>query len=226
MNVTLQEDTQTLDEVVVVGYGAERKPLMAGAVSGLKVNHKKDIQYEEEASMALDVEQSQGQMGYEFEIDAFLIAQVTDWEKLNLLEGEANVYFENTFIGKSIMNVAQQNDTLSFSLGRDKRIMIQRTKENEYTSRKFMGSNQTQSIAWKLSVRNTRPEPVTLTLYDQLPVSRNNNITVTAEEISGGSLDEAKGIITWQITLQPGEQRDLALRYKVKYPKGRNLIIE
>lgn len=54
----------------------------------------------------------------------------------------------------------------------------------------------------------------------------NNNITVTAEEISGGSLDEAKGIITWQITLQPGEQRDLALRYKVKYPKGRNLIIE
>ena len=212
--------------------------------------------------MALDVEQSQGQMGYEFEIkvpytipsdnkpvvaeighyelpasytyqstpkidkDAFLIAQVTDWEKLNFLEGEANVYFENTFIGKSIMNVTQQNDTLSFSLGRDKRIMIQRTKENEYTSRKFMGSYQTQSIAWKLSVRNTRPEPVTLTLYDQLPVSRNNNITVTAEEISGGSLDEAKGIITWQITLQPGEQRDLALRYKVKYPKGRNLIIE
>ena len=262
LKVTLAEDTETLDEVVVVGYGAERKSLMAGAVSGLKVNHKKDIQYEEEASMTLDVEQSQGQMGYEFEIkvpytipsdnkpvvaeighyelpasytyqstpkidkDAFLIAQVTDWEKLNLLEGEANVYFENTFIGKSIMNVTQQNDTLSFSLGRDKRIMIQRTKENEYTSRKFMGSNQTQSIAWKLSVRNTRPEPVILTLYDQLPVSRNNNITVTAEEISGGSLDEAKGVITWQITLQPGEQRDLALRYKVKYPKGRNLIIE
>ena len=262
LNIKMVPDTQALDEVVVVGYGAEKKPLMAGAVSGLKVNHKRDIQYEEEASMALDVEQSQGQMGYEFEIkvpytipsdnkpvvaeighyelpasytyqstpkidkDAFLIAQVTDWEKLNLLEGEANVYFENTFIGKSIMNVTQQNDTLSFSLGRDKRIMIQRTKENEYTSRKFMGSNQTQSIAWKLSVRNTRPEPVTLTLYDQLPVSRNNNITVTAEEISGGSLDEAKGIITWQITLQPGEQRDLALRYKVKYPKGRNLIIE
>ena len=262
LKVTLKPASKEIDEVVVVGYGAERKPLMAGAVSGLKVNHKKDIQYEEETSMALDVEQSQGQMGYEFEIkvpytipsdnkpvvaeigyyelpasytyqstpkidkDAFLIAQVTDWEKLNLLEGEANVYFENTFIGKSIMNVTQQNDTLSFSLGRDKRIMIQRTKENEYTSRKFMGSNQTQSIAWKLSVRNTRPEPVTLTLYDQLPVSRNNNITVTAEEISGGSLDEAKGIITWQITLQPGEQRDVALRYKVKYPKGRNLIIE
>ncbi len=259
MNVVLQEDMQMLQEVVVVGYGAEAP---APSYKPSTKSIKKAAAIEEEASMALSVEQTQGQMGYEFEIkvpytipsdnkpvvaeighyevpasyiyqstpkidkDAFLIAQVTDWEKLNLLEGEANVYFENTFIGKSIMNVTQQSDTLSFSLGRDKRIMIQRTKENEYTSRKFIGSSQTQSIAWKLSVRNTRPEPVTLTLYDQLPVSRNNNITVTAEEISGGTLDEAKGIITWQITLQPGEQRELPLRYKVKYPKGRNLIIE
>lgn len=259
MNVVLQEDMQMLEEVVVVGYGTEAS---ASSHRPSTKSIKKAAAIEEEASMALNVEQTQGQMGYEFEIkipytipsdskpvvaeighyeipasytyqstpkidkDAFLIAQVTDWEKLHLLEGEANVYFENTFIGKSIMNVSQQSDTLSFSLGRDKRIMIQRTKENEYTSRKFIGSSQTQSIAWKLSVRNTRPEPVTLTLYDQLPVSRNNNITVTAEEISGGTLDEAKGIITWQMTLQPGEQRELPLRYKVKYPKGRNLLIE
>lgn len=258
MNVVLQEDTQMLDEVVVVGYGKASASSLKPSTKSIK----KAAAIEEEVSMALDVEQTQGQMGYEFEIkvpytipsdnkpvvaeighyqipaaytyqstpkidkDAFLMAQVTDWEKLHLLEGEANVYFENTFIGKSIMNVSQQSDTLSFSLGRDKRIMVQRTKENEYTSRKFIGSNQTQSIAWKLSVRNTRPEPVTLTLYDQLPVSRNSNITVTAEEISGGTLDEAKGIITWQINLQPGEQREWSLRYKVKYPKGRILTIE
>lgn len=257
MNIVLQEDTQRLDEVAVVGYGttsaSSHKPSTKSIKKAAAI---------EEASMALDVEQTQGQMGYEFEIkvpytipsnnkpvvaeighyqvpatytyqstpkidkDAFLMAQVTDWEKLHLLEGEANIYFENTFIGKSIMNVSQQSDTLSFSLGRDKRIMIQRTKENEYISRKFIGSNQTQSIAWKLSVRNTRPEPVTLTLYDQLPVSRNSNIIVTAEEISGGTLDEAKGIVTWQIKLQPGEQREWPLRYKVKYPKGRSLTIE
>lgn len=257
MNIVLQEDTQRLDEVAVVGYGttsaSSHKPSTKSIKKAAAI---------EEASMALDVEQTQGQMGYEFEIkvpytipsnnkpvvaeighyqvpatytyqstpkidkDAFLMAQVTDWEKLHLLEGEANIYFENTFIGKSIMNVSQQSDTLSFSLGRDKRIMIQRTKENEYISRKFIGSNQTQSIAWKLSVRNTRPEPVTLTLYDQLPVSRNSNIIVTAEEISGGTLNEAKGIITWQIKLQPGQQREWSLRYKVKYPKGRSLTIE
>ncbi|MFR7824238.1 MAG: DUF4139 domain-containing protein [Odoribacter splanchnicus] len=158
--------------------------------------------------------------------DAFLMAQVTDWSKLNLLEGEANIYFEGTFIGKSVLDVNTAGDTLSFSLGRDRQIAVQRTKEHEYTSRKLMGAMQTQTIGWKISVRNDRPQAVDLTLYDQLPVSANSSITVTAEEVSGGKVDGDTGIVTWPLTLQPGEQRDLVLRYKVKYPKDRRLEVE
>ena len=158
--------------------------------------------------------------------DAFLMAQVTDWSKLNLLEGEANIYFEGTFIGKSVLDVNTAGDTLSFSLGRDRQIAVQRTKEHEYTSRKLMGAMQTQTIGWKISVRNNRPQAVDLTLYDQLPVSANSRITVTAEEVSGGKVDGDTGIVTWPLILQPGEQRDLILRYKVKYPKDRRLEVE
>ncbi len=158
--------------------------------------------------------------------DAFLMAQVTDWNKLNLLEGEANIYFEGTFIGKSVLDVNAAGDTLAFSLGRDRQIAVQRTKENEYTSRKLIGSSQTQTIGWKISVRNNRSQAVDLTLYDQLPVSANSSIVVTAEEVSGGKADSDTGIVTWSLTLQPGEQRDLTLRYKVKYPKDRRLIVE
>lgn len=158
--------------------------------------------------------------------DAFLMAQVTDWSKLNLLEGEANIYFEGTFIGKSVLDVNTAGDTLSFSLGRDRQIAVQRTKEHEYTSRKLMGAMQTQTIGWKISVRNNRPQAVDLTLYDQLPVSANSSITVTAEEVSGGKVDGDTGIVTWPLILQPGEQRDLILRYKVKYPKDRRLEVE
>lgn len=158
--------------------------------------------------------------------DAFLTAEATDWEKLNLLEGEANVYFENTFVGKSILSPGQASDTLRFSLGRDRSIRIERTKEGDYVSRKFMGSNQTQTMAWKITVRNTRSEPVAVTLCDQLPVSRNSTITVTEEELSGGQVDKNSGIVTWKLNLKPGEQRELRLRYGVKYPKGRGLTIE
>lgn len=263
MNVVLQENDQALEEVVVTGYSHTMKNALTGAVPGVRTVSKQNVRNEAaEVAIPLEVEQAQGQMGYEFEIkrpytipsdnkpvvaeighyelsasyiyqstpkidkDAFLVARVTGWEKLNLLEGEANVYFENTFVGKSVMDVNRQGDTLLFSLGRDKRIVIQRMKENEYAARKFMGSSQTQTKAWKISVRNTRPEPVALTLYDQVPVSRNSDIIVTVEETSGGVLDKARGVVTWRLDLQAGEQRDLSLRYSVKYPKGQSLVVE
>ena len=158
--------------------------------------------------------------------DAFLVAETTDWAKLNLLEGEANVYFENTFVGKSILSPREAGDTLRFSMGRDRGIRIERTKESDYSARRAIGSNQTQTVGCKLTVRNTRTEPVVLMLTDQLPVSRNSSITVTEEELSGGTLDKETGTVTWRLELKPGEQRELKLRYAVKYPKGRSLNIE
>ena len=158
--------------------------------------------------------------------DAFLMAEATDWAKLNLLEGEANIYFENTFVGKSILSPREAGDTLRFSMGRDRGIRIERTKESDYSARRAIGSNQTQTVGWKLTVRNTRTEPVVLMLTDQLPVSRNSSITVTEEELSGGTLDKENGTVIWRLELKPGEQRELKLRYAVKYPKGRSLAIE
>lgn len=266
MNVTMQEDMTAMDEVVVMGYGTQKKNMLAGAAiprndSKMRVTEVDFAEFDAESAV-MDVEQTQNQLGYEFEIkqlytvasdgksvtaeigrfdlpaaytyqstpkidkDAFLVAEATDWEKLNLLQGEANVYFENTFVGKSILDPNQTSDTLRFSMGRDRNIRIERTKENDYSSRRAIGSNQTQTTGWKFVVRNTRTEPVVLTLADQLPVSRNSAINVTAEELSGGQLDKESGIVTWKMELKPGEQRELRLRYAVKYPKGRMLVIE
>ena len=269
MNVVMQEDATKLDDVVVMGYGVSNQ--LAGAAPGVRIRGtaasdrkvaEVDFADFDAESAVVEVEQTQSQLGYEFEIkqpytipsdgksvaaeigrfdlpaayiyqstpkidkDAFLVAEATGWERLNLLQGEANVYFENTFVGKSILDPGQTSDTLRFSMGRDRSIRIERTKENDYSSRRAIGSNQTQTVAWKFSVRNTRPEPVVLTLADQLPVSRNSAIAVSAEELSGGQLDKESGIVTWRLELKPGEQRELRLRYAVKYPKGRSLTIE
>ena len=158
--------------------------------------------------------------------DAFLVADATDWQQLSLLEGEANVYFENSFVGKSILDPTQPSDTLHFSLGRDNGIRIQRTKVSEKSVRRLLASSQEQNMTWRILVKNTRKETVNLLLQDQIPVSRNSDISVTTEELSGGTLNKEQGIVSWQLQLQPGEQRELILQYKVKYPKSRKLIVE
>ena len=158
--------------------------------------------------------------------EAFLVADATDWQKLNLMEGEANIYFDNSFVGKSILDPNAASDTLHFSLGRDQSIRVQRTKVNESSTRRFFGSNQEQTLTWRITVKNTRSEAVNITVFDQTPVSRNTGIEVTVEELSGGQRDKDTGIVTWPLQLNAGEQRELVLQYKVKYPKNRRLNIE
>ena len=158
--------------------------------------------------------------------DAFLVADATDWQRLNLLEGEANVYFDNSFVGKSMLDPAVNSDTLHFSLGRDSGIRLKRTKVSESSTRRFLGSSQEQTMTWRITVKNARQEAVGITVFDQTPIARNSDITVSIEELSGGSRDDKTGIVKWPLQLQPGEQRELLLQYKVKYPKSRRLHIE
>ena len=158
--------------------------------------------------------------------ESFLVADATDWQKLNLMEGEANVYFDNSFVGKSILDPNVSSDTLHFSMGRDQSIRIQRIKVNESSTRRFFGSNQEQTMKWRITVKNNRQESVNITVFDQAPISRNTSIEVSMEELSDGQFDKQTGIIKWPLQLQPGEQRDLILQYKVKYPKNRRLNIE
>ncbi len=104
---------------------------------------------------------------------------------LHPAEGRGQHLFREHVRGQEHPRSRSDERHTRFSMGRDRSIRIERTKENDYSSRRAIGSNQTQTVAWKFSVRNTRPEPVVLTLADQLPVSRNSAIAVSAEELSG-----------------------------------------
>ena len=154
------------------------------------------------------------------------MADATGWQSYNLLEGEANVYFDNSFVGKTILDPNVPSDTLHFSLGRDNGIRVQRVKVADKSTRKLLTSSQEQDMTWRITVKNTRSENVTITLKDQIPVSQNSDITVTTEELSGGSLQKETGIVTWQLSLMPNEQKELIVHYRVKYPKNRRLTVE
>jgi uncharacterized protein (TIGR02231 family) len=153
--------------------------------------------------------------------DAFLMARATGWEDFSLLPGEANVFFEGTFVAKTFIDPNSIRDTLSISLGRDKRIIVKREKLKELSSRKMIGSNQRAAYAFEISVRNTKSEPVTVLLEDQIPVSQNSQIEVTIADQGGAKYNQYTGKLTWEMSLQPNETKKVGYRYEVKYPKDR-----
>ena len=157
--------------------------------------------------------------------DAFLVADATGWGELNLVEGEAMVFYDNSYVGKTILSPVE-SDTLHLSLGRDNGIRIERKLIKNNSAHKVLSGNQTQQKDWEISVRNTRSEKVSIKVYDQVPVSQNSDITVTTEELSDGNFNKETGIVVWDLELNPGESRKLRLRYQVKYPKSRRLSVE
>jgi len=157
---------------------------------------------------------------------AYLTANITDWAKLSLQSGEATLYFENSFVGKANLSVNQLTDTLTLSLGTDNSILVKREKRKDFTSKKVIGTNKTETYSYLLTVRNNKSTPIKITLNDQIPVSSNSGITVEPLELSGGRYNEQTGEIKWDLEIKQEETRQIVLTYSVKYPKDKTVILE
>jgi len=157
---------------------------------------------------------------------AYLTGNITNWAEMSLQSGEATLYFENTFVGKSVINVNRLSDTLTMSLGTDNSILVKREKRKDFTSRRVLGANKTETFSFLITIRNNKTSPVRITLQDQIPVSTNSGITVEALELSGGSYNAASGKVSWDYVLKPQETKQTILTWSAKYPKDKTVILE
>lgn len=151
--------------------------------------------------------------------DAFLTAEVADWEDLNLMDGEANLFFEGTYQGKSFINTHSINDFLRLSLGRDKNISIERNKIKDYSKNKFLSDKKIISKGWEIIIKNKKNTAIDLILEDQLPLSTQKEILVEKEDISGAEFTEETGKLRWVLKLSSDEQKKIKMKYSVECPK-------
>lgn len=157
------------------------------------------------------------------EREVYLLAQITEWEDLNLVEGQANVYFDNTFVGKSYISTRDVSDTLSLSLGRDKKVSVTREKVKDYTSKQLIGTKKKETYRFQYDIKNNRKTPIDLDVIDQVPVSENSEIEVTVEEVSMADYNNLTGMLLWNYKVQPDGKNQHFMQYTVKYPKAKHI---
>ena len=158
--------------------------------------------------------------------NAYLTAHIVDWEQYNLLDGEASVFFEDTYTGKTLLDTRDMSDTLRISLGVDHGISIERKLQKQFSTRQFLGSKKEESRNWQIVIKNNKTQKIRISVFDQVPVSTLEEIEVKADNISNGQLEPETGIIKWDFELDPSARKELELKYTVTYPKNRKLLIE
>lgn len=157
------------------------------------------------------------------DLAAFLLARITKWDTYNILSGNANIYFEGTFVGKTYIDAGNTTDTLSISLGRDPRIVIGRNVITDYSSKKMIGTNRKEEYGYEIIVRNTKKDAITVVVEDQYPISKNSSLEVELVESSGATVDAVTGKLTWRLSMAPAETKKLILKYSIKYPKDKKV---
>ncbi|MFN7117352.1 MAG: DUF4139 domain-containing protein [Saprospiraceae bacterium] len=157
---------------------------------------------------------------------AYLTAQLTNWDQYNLLNGEANLYFEGTYLGKSFLDVQSTEDTLTLSLGRDESVVITRTKEKQFAEGQFIGNKKTETRGWDIELRNKKKQKIAIVVEDQYPLSTNDDIEVTLDNAKGAEVNTEAGLLKWKLNIEPGKAEKLNFRYSVKYPKKQRLVLE
>jgi hypothetical protein len=160
------------------------------------------------------------------EEDAFLVAKIIDWDEYNFIEGEASLFFEGKFIGKSVLDTRNASDTLTLSLGRDANVMVKREKVKDLTSKQAIGSNQKVVYAFDISIRNKKAYPISIVIEDQIPIPNTKEIDIDKVEDSNAEYNEETGLLKWKRVIKSGTTESIKLRYSVKFPKNSNILLE
>jgi hypothetical protein len=255
MNIVLQESSLELEEVAVMGARVQSQSI-SSYIKGVKqkqiseynrtlpaqpvvnqttVEIELDIPYtvlSDGENYTLELASYEMPASYQYRAipkkdpTAFLIAQIVDWDQYNILAGEVNLFFEDTYVGRSLLDVRYLSDTLNVSLGPDKSVQVDRQRIKEFQKRQFFGSKKVQEQAYRIWVRNNKAQTIQLVIEDQIPISNNKEVEVESLDLTGGKLNAETGIITWELSIAPNKEKELKNHYRVKSPKDSYFRLE
>ncbi len=155
--------------------------------------------------------------------NVFLTANIIDWEKYNLLPGEANIYFEGSFSGKTFIDPLATTEKLTISLGVDANVIVKREQVDNFKATSFIGSQRIVSNEFEIKIKNNKNTSINLKLVDRIPKSQNKEIKVDEIETKDAIYNKETGILNWNINIPTKTNVDKRFSYRLKYPKFKSI---
>lgn len=125
-------------------------------------------------------------------------------------------------VGINNAPIIYNSDSAAFQLGFIKDVVVQRKRENPYSSRSLLGNTQRDMYEYSISIINRRQVPISITVIDRIPVSTDSQIEVKLKKAEK-ALPDQHGLMRWNVTIPPGKQHIISFAYEISYPKGRNI---
>ncbi|PWW76485.1 hypothetical protein C7212DRAFT_278832 [Tuber magnatum] len=112
----------------------------------------------------------------------FLKARLRNPSPTTLLRGPAGLTIDGTFLGNSTVTRCAPNDAFEIGLGVDEEVTITYAKPvRRIASEGMLVKEQVLTYERNISIYNTRSTPITLILFDQVPVSEEERLRIAVK---------------------------------------------
>ncbi len=150
---------------------------------------------------------------------AYLSAAVNNNSEFPLLAGAMNVFLDGTFVATSRLENVMPGEKFDLALGADEGIAIEHKRVQKFTEQTGLLSRSTRvTYEYLVTLRNNKRTPARVVVTDQVPLSRNEKITVRVQSPPDREVKpDAEGLLKWTLDLKPAEKRDLTIKFTIEH---------
>jgi hypothetical protein len=113
---------------------------------------------------------------------------------------------------------------VELALGIDDRIRVERELVRRTATKAALTATRRRDVEYRTTVANHTPRPARVTVLDQLPVSRDEGITVREAVVAPEPAERTDlGVLTWRLELAPGTSGTVVLGLRVELGRGIDL---
>ncbi len=163
-----------------------------------------------------------------FDTHAYLYARLENPSATPLLPGEWLLQRDGVRVGKVDQPLLAPKDQIAMGFGADDAVKLEwQTLKDEAGQSGVLNKQQTLQRHYQLQVTNGHNKPMTLTVLDSWPVSKQQDIKVSVLEGTVApkeqNVDQEAGIQRWELPLPAGKAVTLDTGYQVAYPQDKEI---
>jgi hypothetical protein len=160
----------------------------------------------------------------------YRLAKLTNKSDMVLLPGEATVYVGGDFVGRMRLPLVAAGEPFVAGFGVDPQLQVSRRLLRK--ARTVQGGNQIFTYKFRIGLRNYRPGPVKVQLWDRLPKPQGESVAVnlvkTSAELSTDALYQRTArmdnMLRWDLEVPQGTVGDktmyLNYEFRLEYARG------
>ena len=152
--------------------------------------------------------------------EAYLRATVVNSSDHTLRPGPAAIFHDSEYVGTTTLEPWAPGEEIELALGIDDRVRVERELARRATGKAVLGGTRRHEAAYKITVGNYGPRTASVTVIDQIPVSRDEAIVVREVKVEPKPAEQTDlGEVTWTLSLAPNETAELTMAFRVDVGK-------